>query len=214
MTTEPPRRLRPSGAARAKTILTQTRGAQSAQGSTGSARPVPDRPRSKDYQPRGLAPDRLGRLSVNWFTNDAATDLPTRRHNITSWPSTFDSNGTQIGLNPGGDDGSIYFFSPGVYAVNLILEATDIGGSAADCSIRFQAQIWDTPDSAEIFDVGSRGGDMGGAPGEAPSPGASRVIYSPGGGVDGGGMSFDIVTVNLDPLVVTVWVLATVQQIA
>jgi hypothetical protein len=51
VTTEPPRRLRPSGAARAKTILTQTRGAQSAQGSTGSARPVADRPRSRDYQP-------------------------------------------------------------------------------------------------------------------------------------------------------------------
>lgn len=211
MTDGLPRRVRPTGLDGVVNQLRTQPGMAS--GRSKSLRPVPPRAATQQ-QPDSTAPDELGRLSVNWNTSDPATDLASRRHFISSWPSTFDSNGTSVGLNPGGDDGGIYFFVPGIYAVNIILEAAGIGESAADCSIRFQATIRDTPDSFELFDVGSRGGDLGGTSGEAPSPGASRIVYSAGGGVAAGGVGFDIVTMNLDPAVTIVWVLATVQQIA
>lgn len=206
-----PRRLTLSGADKVGVIADRA-APGSHRGNTNWSKPPVAKTPTPQSGSAGTA--SLGRLSVNWHTNDPATDLASRKTTITSWPSAFDDSGISIGLNPAGDDGSIYFFTEGVYAVNLILEASDIGGSSADCSIRFQATIRDTPDSFEIFDVGSRGGDMGGSPGEAPSPGASRVVYSEGRGVAGGGVGFDIATVNLDPLVTTVWVLATVQQIA
>src|SRR4051812_45482498 len=104
MTTEPPRRLRPSGAARVKTILTQTRGAQSAQGSTGSARPVADRPRSKDY-----TPPAVGALVASASYRDPASSFAYGFGDPSQKFKSF------------GDDGLYFAYDSGSQSIQLLL---------------------------------------------------------------------------------------------
>jgi hypothetical protein len=213
--TDVPRRLRPTQAERLKTRLNATPGL--AEGQSRTLRPV---------QPRGGASrsqqpvSQTDRLIVNWTNTLAggtvASFFTGSNYNITSWPYIVDSSGSSVGLNPAGDDGGIYLFEPGVYACNIILEAADIGNAASNCVIRFQFQTWDVPGivvQGAVIDVGSRGGD-GPYPAGAPSPGTSFVFYSDGGGVDGGGLSFNFQIAHLDPAVTFVWVIASVQRLS
>lgn len=210
-----PRRIPPTPQQRANRILTQTRGAHSAQGAVPAARPVSSQDRARLYNPAGLGPGQMGRLTVNWFTGTPSTTLAAHAYDIAAWNSTFDSNGTQAALNPGGDDGGIYFFTPGVYAVNLLLEVAGISAAPVNCQIRAACTVWDVAaDSGEVFDVAVTGLAESSTLGWSPSPGASRIFYSPGGGVAGGGVTFQILQANIDPALATVWVLATVQQLA
>lgn len=152
------------------------------------------------------------RLVVNWYSNspNITTDLPGSQHQISSWPSVFEQSGTAVGLNPAGDDGNVYLFEPGVYAVTMTLEVGNNDGAGG--LIRLWSQVFDTTYSTSPFDVAFKDGDYVFPYGF--SAGTSQVFYSEGGGVAAGGIAFGFGYTGVSNTWGQVWVEARIQRIS
>jgi hypothetical protein len=103
-----PRRLRPTAAQRARTILTRTKSAPSAQGSTGAARPVAERSRSQVYQPPatlevivGNTTDQTESVAITATIGGAAGSTATGTHAVAVGRGAYSNvlEGTTVGYN-------------------------------------------------------------------------------------------------------------------
>jgi hypothetical protein len=155
------------------------------------------------------------RITLQWFTDDIESDAPGY---IPAWPGgmggAFDSFGSSVLLNPGGDDGRVYLFGEGVYAATLSIQTQH---STADPTqiVSAALQWFDAPDGEDVAVI-----LPGGVPnrGDTNNPGVSRTAYSEGRGVAGGGLKVYVDAVDgpgtgLNTALGHVWVTLLVQRI-
>lgn len=148
MTAEVPRRLRPTAEQRAKTIATQTKGAQSATGAVSAARPVTQKRRSTVYNPAAG-----GSLVASATYRDPATGL------------AIGAIGDPSGLfRSQGLAGSFFAYDSGSPGIALLLPgwyqvAASAAVSAATPGDAFRVFcFFTTPQTVEGLDIASPGG--------------------------------------------------------
>lgn len=170
-----PRRLQQSGADRMGIVADRAAPGSHRGVTQWSKPPTAKTPTPQTAAESLVAPDRL-----TTFANISAGSLTGTSHNIGAWDGSFDVVGNGIGLNSP-DDGGIYLFDEGIYAVTASLRVDATGATSAGSVMHLAMSSSEINLTPEAIWHGANE-----VAGNTSLPVSTVVQYAPGHGLSGG----------------------------